>query len=131
MCSPQTIGVECPLPGSAAFQRMFLVSLHSTGGLALGATQVPSGPRHCGQSSWVWAVPGVAAVATKRTHVVTRLQRNVCMMFAARSGLCPSVRFYAQTAMGVRMLLPGTKGQPTLQSCHISQQSNREISISC
>ena len=48
--SPQTIGVECPLPGRATFQRTFLVSLHSTGGSAFGAAPVPNGPRHCGQS---------------------------------------------------------------------------------
>ncbi len=42
-------GVPAPRPGIAFFHRMFLVSLHSIGGLADRETPVPSGPRHCGQ----------------------------------------------------------------------------------
>ena len=44
---PQTTGDEWPRPGSLVFQRMFFVSLHSTGGSAFGAAPVASGPRHC------------------------------------------------------------------------------------
>jgi hypothetical protein len=64
MRSPQTTGVELPLPGIATFQRTFLVSLHSTGGAAVGATPVMSGPRHCGQKLSALpsaALPGAAA----------------------------------------------------------------------
>ena len=45
--SSHTTGEECPRPGTPVFQRMFFVSLHSIGGLALGATPVACGPRHC------------------------------------------------------------------------------------
>src|SRR5438876_3698924 len=44
------MGEECDLPGTAIFQRMLLVSLQRTGGLARGATPVANGPRHCGQA---------------------------------------------------------------------------------
>ena len=46
MRSPHTTGVEEPLPGISTFQRTFFVSLHSSGGVACGATPVMSGPRH-------------------------------------------------------------------------------------
>jgi hypothetical protein len=49
MRSPQTTGVDEPLPGISTFQRTFFVSLHSIGGVACGATPVMSGPRHWGQ----------------------------------------------------------------------------------
>ena len=49
MRSPQTTGVDEPLPGISTFQRTFWVSLHTSGGAAFGATPVISGPRHCGQ----------------------------------------------------------------------------------
>jgi len=42
-------GVAVPSPGSVIFHFTFLVSLHSVGGLACGATPFWSGPRHCGQ----------------------------------------------------------------------------------
>ena len=41
----QTMGDERPLPASSAFQRMFFVLLHSTGGDAFGAVPLPVGPR--------------------------------------------------------------------------------------
>src|SRR5438270_13530163 len=78
MRSPQTIGVECPLPGRVVFQRMFLVSLHSTGGLASGATPVPSGPRHCGQLARTSASPSPAASAAARRQVSSSLATNKC-----------------------------------------------------
>ena len=42
-------GVELPRPGSGAFQTMFFVSLHVTGGFAVVDTPLKCGPRHCGQ----------------------------------------------------------------------------------
>src|SRR2546425_12076846 len=45
----QITGVAEPLPGILSFHFTFLVSFHSVGGSACGATPVPSGPRHCGQ----------------------------------------------------------------------------------
>src|ERR1041385_3692415 len=47
--SPHTTGVEDAEPGTATFHFTFLVSLHSSGGSASGATPLASGPRHCGQ----------------------------------------------------------------------------------
>ena len=47
--SPQTTGDADPRPGISTFQRMFFVSLHSRGGLAVGDTPVANGPRHCAQ----------------------------------------------------------------------------------
>ena len=47
--SPQMTGVPAPRPGISFFQRMFLVSLHSSRRLRQVETPVPSGPRHCGQ----------------------------------------------------------------------------------
>src|SRR6185436_19108367 len=48
--SPQITGDDDPRPGTSTFQRMFLVSLHSVGGLAAFETPVAKGPRHCGQN---------------------------------------------------------------------------------
>ena len=48
--SRQTIGLLLPSPGSATFHLMFFVSLHSSGGVAAGASPVPSGPRHIGHA---------------------------------------------------------------------------------
>ena len=64
MRSPQTMGVECPSPGRSVFHRTFLVSLHSTGGLAYGATPVPKGPRHCGQKRSAPLPPYPSSAAT-------------------------------------------------------------------
>src|SRR5688572_32400805 len=55
--SRHTIGLLLPSPGSATFHLTFFVSLHSSGGLAAGASPVPSGPRHVGH-----ACPAAAAV---------------------------------------------------------------------
>ena len=44
------IGLLLPSPGSATFHLTFFVSLHSSGGLAAGASPVPSGPRHVGHA---------------------------------------------------------------------------------
>ena len=46
----QTTGDAEPRPGLSIFQRMFLVSLHAAGGLAVDDTPVACGPRHCGQN---------------------------------------------------------------------------------
>src|SRR6188474_348945 len=47
--SPQITGVPEPRPGISTFHRMFLVSLHSTGGSAVFDTPVAYGPRHWAQ----------------------------------------------------------------------------------
>ena len=47
--SPQTTGLEWPMPGRGSFQAMFFSSLHSIGGWASGDSPVPMGPRQCGQ----------------------------------------------------------------------------------
>src|SRR5688500_4458326 len=51
--SPQITGVAQPLPGILTFHLMWLVSLQAVGGLAMGATPLANGPRHCGQ---FWSV---------------------------------------------------------------------------
>src|SRR6185436_17158022 len=48
----QTIGDAEPSPGIATFHLMFFVSLHSVGGLPIGATPVFNGPRQAGQFFW-------------------------------------------------------------------------------
>src|SRR5262249_32312092 len=49
--SPQTMGEECPLPGIAAFQRMFSFSVQWIGTAVSLLVPSPRGPRHCGQFS--------------------------------------------------------------------------------
>ncbi len=61
---PRRPGSTSPLPGIATFQRTFFVSLHSSGGVACGATPVMSGPRHCGQK--LSALPAAALRARRR-----------------------------------------------------------------
>src|SRR5690349_21464002 len=51
---------------------MFLLSLHSVGGFAAGATPVPSGPRHCGHAS-------LGAGVSPGTNVRTKTPTSVCM----------------------------------------------------
>src|SRR5712692_7088458 len=46
---PQTIGEECPFPGSGVFHLMFLVPFHSVGRFFSAETPLLSGPRHVGQ----------------------------------------------------------------------------------
>jgi len=45
----QMTGVAVPTPGILTFHLTFLVSFHSVGGSAWGATPFWRGPRHCGQ----------------------------------------------------------------------------------
>src|SRR5262245_21168080 len=45
----QTIGDECPRPSTGLFHTMLFVLLHSSGGVLVAATPLPSAPRHCGQ----------------------------------------------------------------------------------
>ena len=68
--SRQTIGLLLPSPGSATFHLTFFVSLHSSGGLAAGASPVPSGPRHVGH-----ACPA-APVAMTRPAARLRVERS-------------------------------------------------------
>ena len=78
---PQITGVEWPLPGRGVFQRMFLVSLHSVGGLPVGATPVASGPRHWGQlelaGSTATARIGQQAKETRNRQFKTA-RRDIC-----------------------------------------------------
>jgi hypothetical protein len=50
-----TIGEDHPRPGTAVFQAMFCVSLHSTGRPRAAESPCPVGPRNCGQS-WAYAI---------------------------------------------------------------------------
>src|SRR5262245_27463938 len=50
-CSPQTMGVALPLPGSSAFHLIFFLSSQVSGGLARGAVPFASGPRQWCQLS--------------------------------------------------------------------------------
>ena len=49
--SPQTIGVELPIPGISNFHLILVSSLHLVGGVALGAVPLASGPRNWCQLS--------------------------------------------------------------------------------
>src|SRR5678815_5714019 len=49
--SPITMGVDTPWPPSAAVQATFSFALHFSGRFESAAMPLPSGPRHCGQSS--------------------------------------------------------------------------------
>src|SRR5262245_18412126 len=79
MRSPQTIGVECPLPGMAVFQRMFFVSLHSTGGCALGATPVPNGPRQWAQASCGLTLLRAAFAGTAYSDAIATMPIRRCI----------------------------------------------------
>jgi hypothetical protein len=63
--SPHTTGVEEAAPGIATFHLTFLLSLHSSGGSASGATPVASGPRHCGQLRRASSLGAAAARSVK------------------------------------------------------------------
>ena len=50
--SPQTIGLDQPRPGTGVFQATFSLALQVSGSRGSSATtDVPSGPRNCGQLS--------------------------------------------------------------------------------
>src|SRR5262245_66441365 len=51
---------------------MFLVSLHSTGGCASGATPVPSGPRHWAHVSFASTSPRSGSIGPPGTHMTNR-----------------------------------------------------------
>src|SRR5258707_3508267 len=51
MWSPQTAGVEPPLPGNGIFQATFFCSLHAAGRLVSLLRPLLSGPRQAGQLS--------------------------------------------------------------------------------
>src|SRR6185295_11766045 len=75
--SSNTMGEECPLPGSAIFQRIFFFSLHSTGGSACGATPFASGPRHCGQNRSESAQSVVPASTDERIEAKQNRQKTM------------------------------------------------------
>jgi enterochelin esterase-like enzyme len=62
--SRQTIGLLLPAPAIGTFQRRFFVALHSSGGLAAGASPVPSGPRHVGHACPAAAAGGGACASS-------------------------------------------------------------------
>src|ERR1043165_8723 len=76
--SPQTAGVAVPEPGRATFQRTLFVSLHSRGGVALGATPRAGGPRHCGQFCCQSEV--LARVVTLEMRPAARMYGSVFML---------------------------------------------------
>src|ERR1051325_11068936 len=57
------MGLEAPRPGSLAFQRRFLSSLHCVGRFVPLPRPRPPGPRNCGQSS---AIKQVAVARRKK-----------------------------------------------------------------
>ena len=69
--SPHTTGDADPRPGISTFHRMFLVSLHSMGGLARLETPLAWVPRHCGQNR---SPAGSVAV---RTHASSAVPTSV------------------------------------------------------
>ena len=83
MRSPQTIGEDAPRPGMSIFQRMFSVSLHFRGGLALVDTPVANGPRHSGQKFPPSCAETDAAqtVALKNTKILIKVR---CTKFSLR-----------------------------------------------
>ena len=75
--SPQMTGEALPLPGIDTFQRMFFVSLHSTGGLPFAATPVASGPRQRGQfcSDCFWSCAATGPVVSQKTIPQSNMPR--------------------------------------------------------
>ena len=51
MRSPQTIGEDMPVPGSAVFQATLVSGPQAVGTPLSAETPWPPGPRHCGQFS--------------------------------------------------------------------------------
>src|SRR5205807_245091 len=99
--SPQTTGVEEPAPGMAAFHLTFFVSLHSTGGLASGATPVASGPRHCGQLDNERRASAESADKVK----VARARRANGKAFMAAFSFFEGMVLYKETRDGFRGLV--------------------------
>ena len=59
---PQTMGEECPRPGSGVFQAMFFVGAQSEGSSSSDEMPWLSGPRHCGQLAACRLVASTTAV---------------------------------------------------------------------
>src|SRR5688572_18562586 len=82
---PQMIGVELPLPGSFTFHLTFSVSLHFVGGVADGATPVPSGPRHWGQvSPTAGSAARAAPFARSITRAISAIKARFCIAISQR-----------------------------------------------
>jgi hypothetical protein len=79
------IGVDVPSPGMWTFQEMFLLSSHFTGGLPLGATPVPSGPRHCGQLS---------AAGDAEAHAAAKMKKPIEAAIEGRRNLTADVSWW-------------------------------------
>src|SRR3954471_24010393 len=110
------MGLLLPVPATGTFQRMFFVSLHSIGGLAVGASPVPSGPRHVGQACAIApavddragacgacasSVPGAsatshpAAAAPATTHPMLRRRDQRIRIPSRRDMMRPPMRITA------------------------------------
>jgi hypothetical protein len=76
--SPQTTGEADPRPGISTFHRMFFVSLHSSGGVALREMPLATGPRHIGQklsADGAWA--RTATTAAEATTIARRKRVDI------------------------------------------------------
>src|SRR5262249_37888668 len=65
--SPQTAGVDDPLPGKASFQATFLSALHSVGRFLAFAMPLLSCPRHCGQTASARGCGSTSAASVRET----------------------------------------------------------------
>ena len=113
--SPHTIGVPEPRPGTSTFQRTFFVSLHTSGGSALGATPVASGPRH-----WAHA-PGSATEAERETTA----SQNSSGSMMARRVMCGSYGWWSPV---VDRQASQPQGAPVFVGC-VTRQETAELGI--
>jgi hypothetical protein len=92
--SPQTTGDDEPRPGISTFQRMFLVSLHSVGGVADRDTPVANGPRHWGQKRSRAAAPAAPPDCAPPDAAATTNNKNEMRARAAMipQSWCPPFR---------------------------------------
>src|SRR5262245_15637293 len=79
--SPQTIGVEEPLPGIGVCHWMLVFASHLTGGSPPGVKPLTCGPRQCGQLS-----AAACGLATERIPT-TRIGKSIFFMSAFISRL--------------------------------------------
>src|SRR5580658_663476 len=80
MRSPHTTGLECPKPGIAVFQRMFLPdsTFHSIGG-APAPTPLADGPRNWGQFASVASAAKAAMASGKASEKVSKQIARIFM----------------------------------------------------
>ena len=91
----QTIGLDHPSPGIGVFQATFSVALHVSGSRGSSATtDVPSGPRNCGQLSDS-AAPGACIQVNAPSSASARNPGPIRFLTAS-----PSVAARSRTATG-------------------------------